>query len=45
MTSRQKISIVKDKLNTMASENWLSDLSKDRNCEIKLGRSDGKKLS
>ncbi|CAC5425577.1 unnamed protein product [Mytilus coruscus] len=33
MTTRQKISIVKDKLNTMDAENWLSDLYNDRNCE------------
>ncbi|CAG2208271.1 unnamed protein product [Mytilus edulis] len=33
MTIRQKVNIVKDKLNTMDAENWLRDVHNDINCE------------
>ncbi|VDI71128.1 Hypothetical predicted protein [Mytilus galloprovincialis] len=33
MTIRQKVNIVKDKLNTVDAENWLRDMHNDRNCE------------
>ncbi|VDH92990.1 Hypothetical predicted protein [Mytilus galloprovincialis] len=33
MTIRQKVNIVKDKLNTVDADNWLRNVHNDRNCE------------